>query len=93
MDDVERVALALAGLSAQEKELYRSHPLYEEILRQYHFTKTQEVQLQHLLRRWKTFFCNQDPGMDFQKTPKTAKEYLNLLEDRLNFAMPKRKVL
>ena len=84
LDTLEHVMDRLSELSKLIISDDAVDNMYKQFIEHWHFTRTEQVQLKHLLNRWQILLPEQPPLTGIQGTVNTGKQVLLTLRDRLD---------
>ena len=84
LDTIHSIVYQLLDISAEQSDLSRPSPYFELFMQQWHFTVTQQHQLQKFLSRWTVLFPEEDPLRLALKETGNAKQVLAYLEEKLD---------
>lgn len=80
---IDRIVSLLHGFSHELENTLALPPAYEEIIRRWHFTQTQKIQLRECLRRWQNL-QDEVEALQCIQAADSARSVLHLLGDALS---------
>ena len=83
MDEITPLISTLQNGIADYRKIHVPSPHFDHIAQRWHFSETQKIQLQHLLRRAQVLFGTQFPIQATPESHKTAKGFLSALSETL----------